>query len=72
MVEKLDDMETRNFNEQIEKNINLNGRLADATAGGILDQVSEGLAVTQKESSHHFLKVLSLKVKINIVKNWKP
>ena len=37
------------FNEQIEKNINLNGRLAEATAGGILDQVSEGLAVTQKE-----------------------
>ena len=48
MVEKLDDMETK-LNEQIEKNINLNGRLADATAGGILDQVSEGLAVTQKE-----------------------
>ena len=48
MVEKLDDMETK-LNEQIEKNINLNGRLAEATAGGILDQVSEGLAVTQKE-----------------------
>jgi len=48
MVEKLDDMETK-LNEQIEKNINLNGRLADATADGILDQVSEGLAVTQKE-----------------------
>ena len=48
MVEKLDDMETK-LNEQIEKNISLNGRLAEATAGGILDQVSEGLAVTQKE-----------------------
>ena len=48
MVEKLDDMETK-LNEQIEKNINLNGRLAEATAGGILDQVSEGLAQTQKE-----------------------
>ena len=48
MVEKLDDMETK-LNEQIEKNINLNGRLAESTAGGILDQVSEGLAVTQKE-----------------------
>ena len=48
MVEKLDDMETK-LNEQIEKNISLNGRLAEATADGILDQVSEGLAQTQKE-----------------------
>ena len=48
MVEKLDDMETK-LNEQIEKNITLNGRLSEATAGGILDQVSEGLAQTQKE-----------------------
>ena len=48
MVEKLDDMETK-LNEQIEKNINLNGRLSEATADGILDQVSEGLASTQKE-----------------------
>ena len=48
MVEKLDDMETK-LNEQIEKNISLNGRLSEATADGILDEVSEGLAVTQKE-----------------------
>jgi len=48
MVEKLDEMETK-LNEQIEKNISLNGRLAEATAEGILDQVSEGLAQTQKE-----------------------
>ena len=48
MVEKLDDMETK-LNEQIEKNIALNGRLSEATADGILDQVSEGLAQTQKE-----------------------
>ena len=48
MVEKLDDMETK-LNEQIEKNITLNCRLSEATAGGILDQVSEGLASTQKE-----------------------
>jgi len=48
MVEKLDDMETK-LNEQIEKNITLNGRLSEATADGILDQVSEGLAQTQKE-----------------------
>ena len=48
MVEKLDDMETK-LNEQIEKNITLNGRLSEATADGILDEVSEGLASTQKE-----------------------
>ena len=48
MVTKLDDMETK-LNEQIEKNIGLNKRLSEATAGGILDQISEGLAQTQKE-----------------------
>ena len=41
-------METK-LNEQIEKNINLNKRLAESVADGILDQVSEGLAQTQKE-----------------------
>jgi AcrR family transcriptional regulator len=48
MVEKLDDMETK-LNEQIEKNIQLNGRLGESVADGILNQVSEGLAATQKE-----------------------
>ena len=48
MVEKLDDMETK-LNEQIEKNIGLNKRLAESVADGVLDQVSEGLAQTQKE-----------------------
>ena len=48
MVEKLDDMETK-LNEQIEKNINLNKSLAEATADGILESVSDGLASTQKE-----------------------
>ena len=48
MVDKLDDMETK-LNEQIEKNISLNKRLAESVADGILDQVSEGLAITQKE-----------------------
>ena len=48
MVEKLDDMETK-LNEQIEKNISLNCRLAESVADGILDSVSEGLASTQKE-----------------------
>tara|TARA_R100001594_G_scaffold31528_1_gene58764 strand:- start:755 stop:1876 length:1122 start_codon:yes stop_codon:yes gene_type:complete len=48
MVEKLDDMETK-LNEQIEKNVSLNKRLAGVTAEGIFDSVSEGLADTQKE-----------------------
>ena len=48
MVEKLDDMETK-LNEQIEKNVSLNQRLAGATAESIFDSVSEGLADTQKE-----------------------
>ena len=48
MVEKLDDMETK-LNEQIEKNIGLNKRLAESTADTIFSTVSEGLAETQKE-----------------------
>ena len=48
MVEKLDDMETK-LNEQIEKNIGLNKRLAESTADTVLSIVSEGLAETQKE-----------------------
>ena len=48
MVEKLDDMETK-LNEQIERNISLNKRLAESVADGIFEQVSEGLAATQKE-----------------------
>ena len=48
MVDKLDDMETK-LNEQIDKNINLTKRLAEAVADGILESVSEGLASTQKE-----------------------
>ena len=48
MVDKLDEMETK-LNEQINKNISLNKRLAESSAQGILDQVSDGLADTQKE-----------------------
>ena len=48
MVEKLDDMESK-LNEQIEKNVSLTKRLAESTADGIFDTVSEGLADTQKE-----------------------
>lgn len=48
MVDKLDDMEAK-LNEQIEKNISLNQRLGESVADHILKDVSEGLAVTQKE-----------------------
>jgi hypothetical protein len=48
MVEKLDDMETK-LNEQIEKNILLNRRLGEASAETIFNDISEGLALTQKE-----------------------
>jgi hypothetical protein len=48
MVDKLDEMETK-LNEQIERNISLNKRLAESVADGILDEISEGLASTQKE-----------------------
>ena len=48
MVNKLDEMESK-LNEQIDKNIALNKRLSESTSDGILSDVSEGLAITQKE-----------------------
>jgi hypothetical protein len=48
MVSKLDEMEGR-LNEQIEANISLNKRLGESTADGIFREVTEGLAVTQRE-----------------------
>ena len=48
MVEKLDEMETK-LNEQIENNIALNRRLAESVSDSIISEVSEGLALSQKE-----------------------
>ena len=48
MVDKLDEMESK-LNEQIDKNVALNKRLAESTADVIFAEVAEGLAVTQKE-----------------------
>ena len=48
MVEKLDEMEDK-LNEQIEKNVALNRRLAESVADVIQADVSEGLALSQKE-----------------------
>jgi hypothetical protein len=48
MVDKLDEMEGK-LNEQIERNVSLNRRLAESSADGIFATVAEGLADTQKE-----------------------
>mgnify|MGYP001392503280 CR=1 FL=1 len=48
MVDKLDDMESK-LNEQIEKNVALNRRLAESTADVIFAEVTEGLAQTQRD-----------------------
>jgi len=48
MVEKLDEMENK-LNEQINKNVALNKRLAESSADVILADISEGLALSQKE-----------------------
>jgi len=48
MVDKLDEMEGK-LNEQIEKNIALNRRLAESTSDVVFGEVAEGLAASQKE-----------------------
>ena len=48
MVDKLDEMENK-LNEQIDRNVALNRRLAESSADVIFSSVAEGLADTQKE-----------------------
>ena len=48
MVGKLDEMEDK-LNEQIERNIALNQRLAESVADVIFSEVCEGLALSQKD-----------------------
>ena len=48
MVDKLDEMEQK-LNEQIERNIALNNRLAESVADVIFADVAEGLALSQKD-----------------------
>ncbi len=48
MVDKLDEMENK-LNEQIDRNVALNRRLAESTADVIFTEAAEGLADTQKE-----------------------
>ena len=48
MVDKLDEMETK-LNEQIQRNVALNKRLAESTSDVIFAEVAEGLALSQKD-----------------------
>jgi len=48
MVEKLDEMEEK-LNEQIQRNVALNQRLAESVADVIFSDVCEGLALSQKD-----------------------
>ena len=48
MVEKLDEMESK-LNEQIERNVALNKRLAESATDVVFADVTEGLALSQKE-----------------------
>jgi len=48
MVSKLDEMETK-LNEQIDSNVALTKRLSESVSDNILDDVCEGLALSQKE-----------------------
>jgi len=48
MVDKLDEMESK-LNEQIDRNVALNRRLAESTSDVIFAEVAEGLAETQKD-----------------------
>ena len=49
MVDKLDEMESK-LNEQIERNVALNSRLAESVADVIFADVTEGLALSQKKT----------------------
>ena len=48
MVDKLDEMEGK-LNEQIEKNVALNKRLAESVSDVVFAEVTDGLAQTQKD-----------------------
>ena len=48
MVDKLDEMEGK-LNEQINKNVALNKRLAESSAEAIFAEATEGLALSQKD-----------------------
>ena len=78
MSEKLNEMETK-LNEQIESNVELNKAIGTYTKNGIIGEISEGLAQTQKEKlaslaeGVEFVSEESYRQKINTIKeNYFP
>ena len=66
MADKLDEMEAK-LNEQIERNIALNQRLAESVADVIFADVAEGLALSQKDK----LASLAENVEFDSEKNYR-
>ena len=66
MVDKLDEMEGK-LNEQIERNVALNRRLAESVADVIFADISEGLALSQKDK----LSSLAANVEFDSEENYR-
>ena len=66
MVEKLDDMESK-LNEQIHRNVALNRRLAESVTEVIFADISEGLALSQKDK----LSSLAVNVEFDSEENYR-
>ena len=66
MVDKLDEMEEK-LNEQIERNVALNRRLAESVADVIFADISEGLALSQKDK----LASLAVNVEFDSEENYR-
>ena len=66
MVDKLDEMEGK-LNEQIERNVALNRRLAESVADVIFADISEGLALSQKDK----LASLAVNVEFDSEENYR-
>jgi len=66
MVDKLDEMEEK-LNEQIERNVALNRRLAESVADVIFADISEGLALSQKDK----LSSLAVNVEFDSEENYR-
>ena len=66
MVDKLDEMEEK-LNEQIERNVALNRRLAESVADVIFADISEGLALSQKDK----LSSLAVNVEFDGEENYR-
>ena len=66
MVDKLDEMEGK-LNEQIERNVALNRRLAESVADVIFADISEGLALSQKDK----LSSLAVNVEFDGEENYR-